>query len=70
MNASQQSLKALFESIAKSEVTVEIQGTRVFVFGSELACLRLYAHRSHKYLKNLTCEYSLNLSSWYFAYGE
>lgn len=50
---------------ADEEVTVQCIKDTLYVFGSELACLRIY-HR-YRYCNGIYCEYSTNLKTWFFS---
>jgi len=55
-------LTARYRSFAKEPVTVEIIGTVLYVFGTELACLRIF----HEEKKGRVL-YSENLKTWAYA---
>lgn len=46
-------------------ITVELKGSTFYVYGSELACLRLF--RKYWKTKNVRTDYSINLKTWYFT---
>jgi len=55
-----------WSNIAKETVEVEMVRETLYAYGSEIACLRLaYAFRDSR--KDIRCEYSLNLQTWYFS---
>lgn len=51
-----------YSAIAKEQVTIEQIGTSVYVFGSELATLRLF-----RSMPTITQGYSENLKTFYTA---
>ena len=55
-----------FSSYAKEDVACMTIGGTLYVFGSELACLRLF----HKYRNTSSArvEYSENMKSWFYAH--
>jgi hypothetical protein len=58
--------KAEFEKHAKESLELKELGGAVYVFGSELACLRLF----HKYRycgDRVNSGFSENLKTWYFS---
>lgn len=59
-------LKIGFSALSGESVTVEVMGDDLYIFGSELACLRLaYQYRQTPDL--IRAQYSENLRTWYFA---
>lgn len=55
-----------FEGYAKEEVQVEYSKGFWFVYGSELACLRLF--RVYNGAKSLHFGFSKNLNTYYISY--
>ena len=51
-----------WSAIASEPVSVEIIKGKLFAFGSELACLRLFK----AFMGKARCEYSKNLKTWVF----
>lgn len=53
-----------YSELIKETVTVDVISGTMYVFGSELACLRLnYIYKT----ANGTVAYSTNLKTWYFS---
>ena len=55
-----------FSPIAKEQVTAEFVGGSLYIFGSEIACLRLSIHYRHH--PKARAEYSENLKTWFFTF--
>ena len=51
-----------YKGICKEEVKVEFIAGAMYVFGSELACLRL-----HYKMQNGRVGWSANLNTWYYS---
>lgn len=56
-----------YSDIAKEPVTIEFRDNDIFVYGSELACLRLYYKFHTPNLNGTHVRYSENLKTWYFV---
>jgi hypothetical protein len=56
----------MFSDIAKEEIRIDFIGNAIYVFGSELACLRIFY--KYRYTKTARVEYSKNLNTWCFSY--
>jgi hypothetical protein len=66
----QKRILSVVENIAKEPVTVEIIGGVVYMFGSELACLRIFSDYQCKgavHNPNVRVGYSTNLKTWYVS---
>lgn len=59
-------LKIFVQVYAKETVTVEQRGSAVYVYGSELACLRIFKKYVEAGNENIKCDYSTNLNTHYF----
>jgi hypothetical protein len=60
-----QKCKVEWSALAKETVNVQLISTTLYAFGSELACLRLFA--AFKGTPNTKVGYSLNMKTWYFS---
>ena len=61
-------LQGYMQQIAKDEpITVEDIKGCLYVFGSELACLRIFAHYQKTPNPRARVDYSVNLSTWFFS---
>ena len=59
-----QDMKKVFTNIAKEEINLEITDDTFYVYGSELATLRLFK----QYKEKATAEYSENLKTYFFTF--
>lgn len=62
-------LAASYKAIAKGDVTCEQIDNTMYVFGSEVACLRLFYKMNLQAEKQAKVEYRENLSSWFFCFS-
>jgi len=63
--AQKERTQRMMAEYAKEDVTVQaIKGT-LYVFGSELACLRIY--HKYRFSNGIHVEYSTNLQTWFFS---
>lgn len=72
MQATQTQLNRLatsYKAITKEDVTCEQIDSTMYVFGSEVACLRLFYKMNLKAEKQAKVEYSENLSTWFFSFS-
>jgi hypothetical protein len=71
MNATQMSRAVvMMQEFAGEEVSVEKIGTATYVFGSELACLRIFAkYQTNGAIHNSKARvgFSKEFASWYFS---
>ena len=59
-------ITTMFSGFAKEEVKIDFIGGALYVFGSELACLRIFY--KYRYTKSAVAGYSKNRNTWYFSY--
>ena len=62
-------LAASYKAITKEDVTCEQIDNTMYVFGSELACLRLSYKMNLPEAKQPHVEYSENMSTWFFSFN-
>ncbi len=62
-------LAASYKAITKEDVTCEQIDSTMYVFGSELACLRLFYKMSLPVNKQPVVEYSENMSTWFMSFS-
>lgn len=62
-------LAASYKAITKEDVTCEQIDETMYVFGSELACLRLSYKMNLPEAKQPRVEYSENMSTWFFSFS-
>ena len=62
-------LAASYKSITKEDVTCKQIDATMYVFGSELACLRLSYKMNLPEAKQPHLEYSENLSTWFLSFS-
>lgn len=57
---------SMFKDYAREQVRVEFIGSYLYVFGSELACLRIF----HRYCNSeeARVERSVNLGTWFYSH--
>jgi len=68
MKISEEQLKRttnVFSNYAKEQVRVEIIEDYLYVFGSELACLRIF-YKCYD-MEEARVEQSINLNSWFYS---
>jgi hypothetical protein len=66
----QKRIIAMMKEFAGEDITVEQITSCLYTFGSELACLRIFAKYNANgtvHNKNARVGYSDNLKTWYFA---
>lgn len=61
-------LAASYKAITKEDVTCEQIDNTMYVFGSEVACLRLFYKMNLQAEKQAKVEYSENMSTWFFSF--
>jgi hypothetical protein len=59
-------LKKDWEKVSKEPLKLLQDGTMIYAFGSELACLRLFHHYRHTGMPKAGSAFSKNLRTWYF----
>lgn len=62
-------LAASYKAITKEDVTCEQIDNTIYVFGSEVACLRLFYKMNLPVEKQAKVEYSENMSTWFFSFS-
>lgn len=62
-------LAASYKGITKEDVICEQLDDTMYVFGSELACLRLSYKMNLPVEKQAKVEYSENMSTWFFSFS-
>ncbi|MCF6204057.1 MAG: hypothetical protein L3J59_10385 [Methylococcaceae bacterium] len=55
-----------YRKIAKSDVTIKVIHEIIYVFGSELSCLRLF-HHYRMSMDKISFKYSKNRNSFFFS---
>lgn len=61
-------LAASYKAITKEDVTCEQIDSTMYVFGSEVACLRLFYKMNLQADKQAKVEYSENMQTWFFSF--
>jgi hypothetical protein len=71
MTANQEArILATMKEFAGEDMTIELITSCLYAFGSELACLRIFAKYNANgatFNQNVRVGYSKNLETWYFA---